>query len=647
MAPNSSGSLEDQLGQLQARVRRLEELLRSHGFVVESESAGRAIAPHSAAAPQAPPVVPGPPATPGPLNPPAGHIAGTPQFSRPSPAAPPVPAPSFGYTHSSSAAPDRSLESRIGSQWFNRVGILAMLIGVAWFLKLAFDNRWIGPLGRIIIGLIAGAALIAWSERFQRRGFAAFSYSLKAVGSGALYLSLWAAYSLYALLPPGAAFAAMIAVTAFNGFISWIRNAELLALYAIVGALSTPLLVSTGINHEIALFTYLLILDLAVLILVALRPWSRLLFAAFLGTVIFVFGWWLEFYSQTQAVRTAMFLGCFFVVFAFAPRLVKLNESAGTSAWDNLATVVLPIANSGLAFLAFYNLLDPSAASWAGPWLAVAFAAFYLLLLRLPARGAMRASPALLSALHLAMAVVFLTIAIPLKTHGRWLTIGWLTEGAALLWLANRLRQRLVEALALICLALGLVALLVVSPSASITPFFNQRFGTYAAAIAIFVFVARLAWKSGDEPGNEPPSEHGPQPLASRRALAAIAVLVIDGLILLAVGMEIHSYWWSLRWRGAPAEFYNYRIYAQFSYSAFFMLFGAALLSIGFWRRSSFLRWQALLLLAVTIAKVFLVDIGQLSQGLRIVSFLGLGALLLAVSYVYQRDWLSLRGQGE
>ncbi|MGH9590072.1 MAG: DUF2339 domain-containing protein [Terracidiphilus sp.] len=650
MAPNSSGSLEDQLGDLHARVRRLEDALRSHGIVFDSQPAGPAAAPRSAATPQAPPPIPGAPAAPGPSNlPPAGHIGGPPQFPLPPLPAPPLSAPSFGYRQSSPPAPERSLESRIGSQWFNRVGILAMLIGVAWFLKLAFDNHWIGPLGRILIGLIAGAALIAWSERFQRRGFAAFSYSLKAVGSGALYLSLWAAYSLYALLPPGVAFAAMMAVTGFNGFMAWIRDAELLALYAIVGALSTPLLVSTGVNHEIALFTYLLILDLAVLILVALRPWSRLLFAAFLGTVLFVFGWWIEFYSQAQATRTAVFLACFFLIFAFAPRLVKpvADEHTGPSVWDSLAIVVLPIVNSGLAFLAFYGLLTPSAANWAAPWLAVVFAAFYLLLLQLPARGAMRAGPALLSALHLSIAVVFLTVAIPLKTHGHWLTIGWLSEGAALLWLASRLRQRLVEALALICLALGLVALLVLNPPASATPFFNQRFATYAVAIAIFAFVARLAWKSGGEPGNQHGHEHGPAPLASRRALAATAVLIINGLILLAVGLEIHSYWWSLRWRGAPAEFYNHRIYAQFTYSAFFMLFGAALLATGFWRRSSFLRWQALVLLAVSIAKVFLLDIGQLSQGLRIVSFLGLGALLLVVSYAYQRDWLSLRGQGE
>jgi uncharacterized membrane protein len=84
-------------------------------------------------------------------------------------------------------------------------------------------------------------------------------------------------------------------------------------------------------------------------------------------------------------------------------------------------------------------------------------------------------------------------------------------------------------------------------------------------------------------------------------------------------------------------------MYAQFTYSAWFMVFGALLLGLGFWWRNAFLRWQALVLLAATIGKVFLVDISELSQGLRILSFLGLGALLLGVSYVYQHDWLHLR----
>ena len=236
---------------------------------------------------------------------------------------PVVHAPLFSNQAPAHPEDSRSLESRIGSQWFNRVGILAVLIGMAWFLKFAIDNHWIGPLGRVLIGLVAGAALIAWSERFRGKGYVAFSYSLKAVGSGVLYLSLWAAFQLYHLIPSGAAFAAMIVVTAFNGFMAWVQDAELLALYAIVGGLSTPLLLSTGENHQVALFSYLLLIDLAVLILVVLRPWSRLLFGSFTGTVLFYFGWSTEFYSDAQALRTALFLTCFFLIFAFAPRLVQ------------------------------------------------------------------------------------------------------------------------------------------------------------------------------------------------------------------------------------------------------------------------------------------------------------------------------------
>ncbi len=83
----------------------------------------------------------------------------------------------------------------------------------------------------------------------------------------------------------------------------------------------------------------------------------------------------------------------------------------------------------------------------------------------------------------------------------------------------------------------------------------------------------------------------------------------------------------------------------EFSYSALLHAFGGALLTVGFIKRSPFLRWQALILFAATIAKVFLVDLSELTQGLRILSFICLGVLLLCVSYVYQRDWLNLRHQ--
>ncbi|MDE3201834.1 MAG: DUF2339 domain-containing protein [Acidobacteriota bacterium] len=630
-----SGSLEEQVADLRRRAFRLEEALLARGasLPVEEPAKSSAVAQsvaQSIPSPQAQPVQ---------------------SASKPAQAAPTRPWTQAPFTGQSSAGAawnqpassthDGSLESRIGSQWFNRIGILAVLIGMAWFIKFAIDNQWIGPLGRILIGLVAGAGLIAWSEKFRGKGFVIFSYSLKAIGSGVLYLSLWAAFSVYQLVPSGAAFFAMIVVTAFNGLMAWVQDAELLALYAIVGGISTPVLLSTGENHEITLFSYLLLIDLAVLILVALKPWSRLLFVAFAGTILMVTGWWIGYYSADQRARTSLFVALFFLTFALAPRLVRieLQEGVEPSGWNALAMLVLPALNAGLGFLAFYVLYDRAGTEWATPWIAVLFAAFYLAMQRLPAQGKLHESPALLSALHLAAAVAFLTIAIPLKAQGRWLTTGWLAEGAALMWVAQRMGMRLLRVMAIGCFALGLGALLTVNPAASQTPIFNSRFAAYAFAIGAFGFVARLSLHAAEQEQNDSG--------LSWSSLAATSVLLINLLALIAISLEINAFWQA---RSVLNDYESWRassIYAQFSYSAFFMLYGAILLALGFMRRSSFLRWQALVLLAFSIGKVFLVDMSELSQGFRILSFLVLGALLLAVSFVYQRDWLYLRGAGK
>src|SRR5439155_18352438 len=88
---------------------------------------------------------------------------------------PPVPA-------RAPVAPPPNLESKIGAQWLNRIGIVAVLIGVSYFLKYAFENDWIGTTGRIAIGLLAGAGVLLWSDRFRKQGYRVFSYSLKALG---------------------------------------------------------------------------------------------------------------------------------------------------------------------------------------------------------------------------------------------------------------------------------------------------------------------------------------------------------------------------------------------------------------------------------------------------------------------------------
>lgn len=109
------------------------------------------------------------------------------------------------------AGPD--LETLIAGRWLNRVGIIALLLAVSFFLKYAFDNEWIGPSGRVAFGLLSGTGLLVFSQWLLRRGYGYFSSGIAGLAAGVLYLSLYAAWSFYQLFPQPVAFAGMIVVT--------------------------------------------------------------------------------------------------------------------------------------------------------------------------------------------------------------------------------------------------------------------------------------------------------------------------------------------------------------------------------------------------------------------------------------------------
>jgi uncharacterized membrane protein len=536
-------------------------------------------------------------------------------------------------------SPREPLENRIGSQLFSRIGIIALLIGATWFLKLAMDNHWIGPLGRILAGLVAGTSVILWSERFRRQGFNAFSYTLKAVGSGVLYLSLWASFQLYRLLPTEAALGAMILVTAWNAYMAWSQNSELLAAYALAGGFATPLLLSTGGNHKVFLFTYILAIDVATVVLVRLKPWPRLLLAVFPATVGFFIGWYIAFNSADQLASSIIFVVLFFLTFASVPLYweeARVPESGPVARVPvRISEVLLPLANAAFGSLAFYSLLQDAHYHDLLPWLMVLFAAFYLGLMRLP-------QSRIASAVHLSLAVVFLTIAIPLKASGRWITIGWLTEGVALLWASARLSapaeentpesvHRVLRLLAIGALALGFCGLLS-SPfwfePSIVTAFLNSRFATALFGVVALGMAAWIALHARQYVDEASPTWH---------QVAGASIIALNLVAIIACVRELGAYW-----SHAPGDS-EAELQKALAVSAFLMVYGAALLAVGFWKRTAFIRWQALVLIVFTIAKTFLYDMRNLSQGYRVVSFLGLGALLMGVSFAYQKDWLALR----
>ena len=160
-------------------------------------------------------------------------------------------------------------------------------------------------------------------------------------------------------------------------------------------------------------------------------------------------------------------------------------------------------------------------------------------------------------------------------------------------------------------------------------PFQTADFFTALIALAVFAGVITVSARIAAECSGE----------AFWKNCAALSTIAFNLIAVLTGVREIEAIWEG----SAPSP--DAGLQQALAISGFLMLYGAALLAVGFWKRSSFLRWQALVLLVFTIFKTFLHDLRNLGEGYGVASVLGLGALLMAISFAYQKDWLNLRGE--
>jgi uncharacterized membrane protein len=75
----------------------------------------------------------------------------------------------------------------------------------------------------------------------------------------------------------------------------------------------------------------------------------------------------------------------------------------------------------------------------------------------------------------------------------------------------------------------------------------------------------------------------------------------------------------------------------QYTYSIAWLAFGVVLLGAGIFFNSQRARLASAVVIALTIAKVFVIDISTLSDVYRALSFICLGLVLLPIGWLYQR----------
>lgn len=342
--------------------------------------------------------------------------------------APPLPAPPA----SQPAAPSLDLEQRIGARWATWVGIVVILVAAALFLKWAFDNAYLGPAARVGIGIVGGCLmLLAGLLLHRRRDVPYLSEGLAGGGLGCLYLSLFAAHSLYDLLGPGRAFASMFAVTLLGTLVAVLTSRLSTAVLAVLGGLLTPLLLQVEQPDERNLLAYLLVLDVLVLLVARFRTWPALTQLAWGGSALLLLPTLWGAPEAPHPLTRLLLLSALFLVFLAAP----VFRERATGHRSQPIDLVLVVANAAGYFWAVYVTLEATRPGLEAPW-ALGLAVLYRLVSS--DYGARVPDDPVPVMVHEGVAWTALTLAIPLALDIQWVTFAWAVEGVMLLWLASR-----------------------------------------------------------------------------------------------------------------------------------------------------------------------------------------------------------------
>jgi uncharacterized membrane protein len=448
-------------------------------------------------------------------------------------------------------------EKFIGENLMNKIGILILVIAIGLGIKYAIGEGWINPAGRIAIGLVTGGILVGIAHKL-RKNYTAFSSVLAGGGIAVFYSSVAFGFQLYELFTQTQAFLIMVIITGFAIVLSLAYDKKELAVLAILGGFASPILVSTGAGNYIILFTYIMILDIGMIVLAYFKKWKLVNIVSFVATVLLFGIWMAKTYSENNSLPyegAFIFATGFYLVFFLMNIINNLKENEKFTAFDFIILVI----NSFLYYGVGMYLIDKIAEDYMGIFTVSLAVLNFVFAYPLYKRSEFDRN---LVFLLIGMVLTFVSLAAPVQLDGNYITMFWAVESVLLLWLSQKSGIRLLKIASFLVILLMIISLIVdwdqiyMNPDIDAKPLaiiLNKGFITGIVSIAALVFNMNLLKRDDDIQFMKK------LPADVFRTIVIIFVIVsLYVALFLEIGYQVDQYYDYFRLTGVALAFFNY-----------------------------------------------------------------------------------------
>lgn len=322
-----------------------------------------------------------------------------------------------------------------GANALVRIGVVVLFFGVAFLVKYAAEHIRFPIELRLVVVALAGLGMVELGRRLrhEREGYA---LSLQGGGIGVLYLTAYAAFRLYQLLPPPVAFATLLAIAVGAGVLAVAQDALALAFLGALGGFIAPLLASSGSGNHVLLFGYYLVLNLGVLGVAWRKAWRPLNLLGFVSTFVIATLWGVLAYSPQHFASTEPFLVAFFALYVAVAVLYAWHRSLELRDYVD-GTLVFGTPVAAFALQAALVKGTEYGVGWTAAGLGVCYLGLAAIVRRVP-----RPPLQSLAAAFGAIGGSFATLAIPYFFSNEVTTAIWALEGVAITWFGLRQDRR-------------------------------------------------------------------------------------------------------------------------------------------------------------------------------------------------------------